>query len=1120
MKRSSTRTALSLALLTSTVAILTTTAHAQLPQPQLDSVWPTGAQAGQSFELAITGGDDLDGVDQLLFTHPGIKAERVMRGPDKFFPQAVPVDRKFKVTVAGDVPPGSYEVRAVGLYGVTNARMFVVSKATESQEIEPNNTLDEAKPIELNTVVNGRCDNRGFDHFSFDLKKDQRVIIRCDAQRIDSRASILLTLLDASGRQLARETSPRRVDPVIDFVAPADGKYVVRISDLTYEGGDAYVYRLTVGNTPWIDFVDPPVIRAGQQQQVTVYGRNLPGGQPAPEIKVDGHPVEKLVVTIGAPSDPAATTPPIDTMMRVADAEADFISYHIANEHGVSNSVRLAVTSEPMIAEAEPNDEIEKPQKLTLPCEYVGRFFPRRDMDCVSFDAKKGQKLWIEVFSNRLGVPTDPSLVIYRVIPAKDGPPEIKEITQIDDQAYELDDKRYHFGTSDPGQVFDVPEDGEYRVMVQDLFGSAQGDPRYFYRLMIREARPDFRLVAMPVKTISKNQNGADPWTTSICRGGTERIRLLPLRREGFDTTIEVTAEGLPEGVEARPVEIGSWSQLSYMVLYAKPDAKPWSGTIRLVAKAKVDGKELVRTARGAEILWGTKDNNTTAETRVVGSLAVAVLDDDATKIPIAAQLGAEPGKVYRMARGGKLKIPAKLIKQKDDFKGEITLKETGIDKQNDRYIKVKDLKIKADKPEDEVEIDIDMKAPMGLFSMTMVGDVEIEYERNAVGLKAAQDEQKRLEELAKNLAEASKKSSEEKQKAEQALQQARNEMKQAEDRKAKTKPEEAEAAQKAFDEATKKVQAAEAAAKQAADAEQAAKDDAKRAEDLKREATEYAKNVANTAKKAKVKAEVAAAVVPIEIVEYAVTLDAKPSADKTTAGGSIVVDAKATKEFDFDDVITFELKAPNGVGGVKISDAEALKQSTLAQAEAEKAKAAHQQATQDAQQKQQQMQQATQKANELKQALANAEKESNDKAEAVKKIGDDKPDEKKAAEEAAKAAADKVTAARAAFDEGEKARQAAEQAAKAANDAVNAAKQAMDNAVKNAAELAKKVNEPVKIDKGAAETKIAIDTSPNTPPGTHTFTLVSKYKFNNQNITMEQPITLTIDAPPAEKKG
>src|SRR2546430_4165899 len=47
-------------------------------------------------------------------------------------------------------------------------------------------------------------------------------------------------------------------------------------------------------------------------------------------------------------------------------------------------------------------------QSISPPCEYVGQFYPARDEDWVSFEAKKGEVFWVEVFSQRLGLPSNP----------------------------------------------------------------------------------------------------------------------------------------------------------------------------------------------------------------------------------------------------------------------------------------------------------------------------------------------------------------------------------------------------------------------------------------------------------------------------------------------------------------------------------------------------------------------------------------------------------------------------------------------------------------------------------------------------------------------------------------
>src|SRR4051794_29113333 len=89
-------------------------ARADLPSPRLDRVAPLGAAAGSTVEIEVAG-NDIEDATTLLFDHPGITAKHVK-------------DKKFSVTIAADVPPGTHDTRLVGKYGITNPRLFAVSK--------------------------------------------------------------------------------------------------------------------------------------------------------------------------------------------------------------------------------------------------------------------------------------------------------------------------------------------------------------------------------------------------------------------------------------------------------------------------------------------------------------------------------------------------------------------------------------------------------------------------------------------------------------------------------------------------------------------------------------------------------------------------------------------------------------------------------------------------------------------------------------------------------------------------------------------------------------------------------------------------------------------------------
>jgi hypothetical protein len=133
-------------------------AHAQLPMPRLNSIYPCGARQGTSVECTIAGGD-LEGVTGLYFSHPGIRA-------------GAAGSNKFKVTVGNDVPPGKYDVRVIGKPGLSNFRAFVVSDWPEVLEKEPNDDLKTSQRVALPVIVNGRADKQtDVDHYVFTAKK-------------------------------------------------------------------------------------------------------------------------------------------------------------------------------------------------------------------------------------------------------------------------------------------------------------------------------------------------------------------------------------------------------------------------------------------------------------------------------------------------------------------------------------------------------------------------------------------------------------------------------------------------------------------------------------------------------------------------------------------------------------------------------------------------------------------------------------------------------------------------------------------------------------------------------------------------------------------------------------
>ena len=147
------------------VVCFAASARAELPSPRFDRLSILGAGAGSTVEAEINANDTEGGVD-LVFAHPGIKATPIEKK-----------ERWYQVTVAADVPLGTYDVRLVGRWGVSNPHIFAVTHGLKDVlEVEPNNEPEKAQVVEMNSAVNANSDNNNEDLFRIKLRSGERVL--------------------------------------------------------------------------------------------------------------------------------------------------------------------------------------------------------------------------------------------------------------------------------------------------------------------------------------------------------------------------------------------------------------------------------------------------------------------------------------------------------------------------------------------------------------------------------------------------------------------------------------------------------------------------------------------------------------------------------------------------------------------------------------------------------------------------------------------------------------------------------------------------------------------------------------------------------------------------------
>ena len=618
-------------------------AHAQLPVARLTSLFPPGGRAGSTVEVAISGAD-LDDVSRLVFSHTNIIT-------------LTNTSEKFVVSIPSDVPVGIYDARVVGRYGISNPRAFVVGDQNELIEAAGNSNPGAAMEVAVGSVANGRADSNSADYFKLALKGGERVFIQCAAQSIDSRCQPVLALYDDAGRELARN----RRGSLLDFTAARDMTAVIKLHDLLFRGGPEYHYRLSITTGPHIDFVLPVAVLPGATNKLTAYGRNLPGGSLTKRLFADGKEMEALPLEIAAPLHGIASGQAIESI------GIHGFHYRLDATNGVSNPAFISLATGPVLLESEPNSKPAEAQNLTPPCEVNGQFHPGGDQDWFAFNAKKGDAYWIEVFSERLALPTDPFLLVQRVS-TNGSVTDVKEV--YDSEALAAGDLKAD--SRDPGWRLEVSEDGVYRVQVRDLFNRIQADPSHVYRMSIRPDNDGFELLAAPETPIPAKSDAKDVrlWPPILRRGDTLPVRVTALRR-GYAGNIELSVQGLPSGVTASPASISAGKNFAMLLLTAAEDAPGWAGSVKIIGMGK-SGKEEIKRVAGAPMVIHPVEDKTKEplQARLCDSLAFAVSQNELAPLAVTAA----DDKVYDIGAAGKLSLPLR-IHRRGDFTEAFKLK-------------------------------------------------------------------------------------------------------------------------------------------------------------------------------------------------------------------------------------------------------------------------------------------------------------------------------------------------------------------------------------------------------------------------------------------------------------
>jgi hypothetical protein len=476
-----------------------------------------------------------------------------------------------QVTIAPDAEPGQREIRLETAKGLTNPLAFLVGQLPEVSK-EPvihedvltgKNTfrnrdeprlLPPAPPtnITLPAVANGQIVPGGADRYQFQARKGQRLVIAASARELIPYISdavpgwfqATITLYDAKGHELAYADHFRfHPDPVLFHEVREDGQYVVEIRDSIYRGREDFVYRLTVGEIPYLTGIFPLGGQAGTRTAVELAGWNLP------ESRV---------------------------MQDAKEQESGVLPLRVRKETLSSNIVPFAVDTLPEVLEKEPNNQPQNAQPIALPAIVNGRIDPPDEWDVFRLEGRKDAEIVAEVYARRLGSPLDSVLKLTDA--------SGKQLAFNDDHV----DKGAGLTThhADSYLRAKLPADGIYYLHLGDA--QHKGGPEYAYRLRVSLSQPDFDLRIVPS-------------SFSVRGGASVPITVYALRRDGFAGEIALELKDAPDGCTLSAPVVAAGEDQVKLTLKIAPAAPGEPVHLSLEGRAKIQGREVSHAAVPAE---------------------------------------------------------------------------------------------------------------------------------------------------------------------------------------------------------------------------------------------------------------------------------------------------------------------------------------------------------------------------------------------------------------------------------------------------------------------------------------------------------------------------------------
>lgn len=582
---------------------LTITTNAQ--KGNIGFVYPAGAQRGTSVEITV-GGQNLSRATGIIISGEGVSGELIPTpksqqkkkrskkniGEEDNLQLADQV--RFRVSIAEDAPLGIRDLRLVMPDGTSNRLYFEIGQLPDI--LEDSSAELSATATSLPVTFNGQVMRSDVDRFRFKASKGEQLVISVKgrifvpymADAVPGWFQPVLRLFGPDGKECAySDDYTFHVDPVIFYKVPESGDYEIEIKDGLYRGREDFVYRIDVGELPFITGISPLGGPVGKKTKVQLRGYNLK------KKVLTVKPSHEGVLMLSSTGSLNSNAPRSSSASRSAKAPRSTTASRSAKVPRssaaslCSNAIPFeASTLEPLIlpnqsprsrtasdhrtrtasdsrtstgtrgtssSTASASASVSASASASAPASDFASAsagnYSRSDAALIRsgqvcemhfseafqqhwfyFEAENRNPLHLKVNARRLGAPTDVRMTLY------DSNMDI--VKDVDDFEDSDDYLATHF--ADPEIIF-KPKPGYYLVRLIESQGHSGED--YAYRFSVAASEPDFSL-------------HIEPATISVPEGGTAVFNVLMTPKQNFRGAVNLQVDGLPEGFKLKGTRI------------------------------------------------------------------------------------------------------------------------------------------------------------------------------------------------------------------------------------------------------------------------------------------------------------------------------------------------------------------------------------------------------------------------------------------------------------------------------------------------------------------------------------------------------------------------------------